>query len=145
PLSNVSTLTAPADISTLSLHDALPISLHHRRIYFYADRFYQINQIYQPNRLSGYATIMHMKWFILLLPLVVVLLPVTSLAQDTGLIPCGYGEACNTGHVAQFANTLISYLISILSVLAVIVLVITGFQMVVSAGNSDQWGVLTKR
>jgi len=86
-----------------------------------------------------------MKWFILLLPLVVVLLPVTSLAQDTGLIPCGYGEACNTGHVAQFANTLISYLISILSVLAVIVLVITGFQMVVSAGNSDQWGVLTKR
>ena len=81
-----------------------------------------------------------------ILPFVLLLLPITGLAQDTGLIPCGYGdEACNTAHVAEFANTIISYLISILSIFAVIVLVITGFQMVVSAGNSDQWGVLTQR
>lgn len=95
---------------------------------------------------KAHGIIVVMRTCLKILPFVLLLLPITGLAQDTGLIPCGYGdEACNTAHVAEFANTIISYLISILSIFAVIVLVITGFQMVVSAGNSDQWGVLTQR
>ena len=80
------------------------------------------------------------------MPFLLVLLPNVVMAQDTGLVPCGYADnPCTTAHVAAFVNGLISFLISILSVFAVIVLVITGFQMVVSAGNADQWGVLTRR
>lgn len=58
-----------------------------------------------------------------------------------GLIPCGGPgeEMCKTEHVTELASTLISFLISMLGIIAVIALVIVGFQMVISAGNETAW------
>src|SRR5690606_10294241 len=64
----------------------------------------------------------------------------TGLAQDTGLVPCGYpGNPCTTAHLASFANRLIDELIKYLSVLAIIVMVYAGFRLVVSAGDEGEW------
>lgn len=64
--------------------------------------------------------------------------PLFSMAQ--GLVPCGYADnPCDTGDVADFVNGMISFLISILGILAVIVLVYVGFRMVTSMGNVSEW------
>lgn len=55
-----------------------------------------------------------------------------------GLVPCS-GPDCNTCSVIQLVNNVISFLVTILSVLAVIVLVFAGFKMVTSGGNQTAW------
>lgn len=78
--------------------------------------------------------------------LALMFLPMLVMAQDSGLIPCGYnGNLCDTSDVATFANTLIDFLIKMLGVIAVIVLVITGVQLVMSAGNESAWTAAKER
>lgn len=68
-------------------------------------------------------------------------------ATAAGLVPCGgEGEAmCDTAFAVQFANGLISFLIQMLGIIAVIVLVIAGFQLVLSAGNEQAWPAAKER
>ncbi len=67
-------------------------------------------------------------------------LPMLVMAQDSGLIPCGYGDnPCDTADVANFVNGLISFLIQMLGVIAVIVMVYAGFQLVTSGGDEGKW------
>lgn len=91
-----------------------------------------------------------MKGLFLALVLCIVFLPSLVTAQDVsiynpdeeyGLVPCGSPgqEPCTTEHVVAFANNVITWLISILGVIAVIALIITGFKLVVSAGNPSAW------
>ncbi|MEX2341146.1 MAG: pilin, partial [Candidatus Paceibacterota bacterium] len=58
-----------------------------------------------------------------------------------GLVPCGSPgqQPCTTEDVVKFANNLITWLISILGVIAVIALMIVGFKLVTSAGNPSAW------
>lgn len=89
-----------------------------------------------------------MRALAILAPFVLVFLPVAALGQDveTGLVTCGYNNnPCDTTDVVNFVNGLIKFLISLLAIIAVIMLTITGFQMVVSGGNSNQMGVLKDR
>lgn len=89
-----------------------------------------------------------MRALAILAPFILILLPVAALGQnvETGLVTCGYnGNPCDTTDVVNFVNGLITFLISLLAVIAVIMLTITGFQMVVSGGNSSQMGVLKSR
>lgn len=73
-------------------------------------------------------------------------LPILVLAQDSGLVPCGYGNnLCDTSDVADFVNGLISYLITMLGIIAVIVLVVVGIQLVTSAGNESAWKAAKER
>jgi len=73
-------------------------------------------------------------------------LPMLVMAQDSGLIPCGYGDnPCDTGDVANFVNGLIDFLIRMLGVIAVIVLVVTGIQLVTSGGDESKWTAAKER
>lgn len=67
------------------------------------------------------------------------LLPLMALAA--GLVPCtgGSDDPCTTADVNALANTVIGYFISLLGVIAVIVLIYVGFEMVTSRGNPSQW------
>ncbi len=77
-----------------------------------------------------------MKYIAMFAPLLLVLMPVVVFGQSNGLVPCGYdNNPCDTGDAVAFVNGLISFLITMLGVIAVIVLVIVGVQMVVSAGD----------
>lgn len=92
-----------------------------------------------------------MKGLFLALVLCLVFLPSLVIAQgdvsiynpdeEYGLVPCGSPgqEPCTTEHVVAFANNVITWLISILGVIAVIALMITGFKLVTSAGNPGAW------
>lgn len=89
-----------------------------------------------------------MRFLPFLLALVIVLLPTfVGAAESTGLVPCGYGDKydCDTADVIQLANNLIDFLIKMLSVIAVIALVYTGFQLVTSAGDESKWSDAKKR
>lgn len=71
--------------------------------------------------------------------LALMFLPALVMAQDSGLIPCGYGDnPCDTGDVANFVNGLISFLIQMLGIIAVIVMVYAGFRLVTSGGNEGE-------
>lgn len=61
--------------------------------------------------------------------------------EGSGLVPCGYGETydCGTDDAITLANNVISFLIKMMSVIAVIAIVITGFQMVTSGGDTKAW------
>ena len=65
-------------------------------------------------------------------------IPQLVLAQAGGLVPCS-GPDCTTDSVVALVANLISFLISMLGVIAVIVLVVVGFRMVVSRGNESEW------
>jgi hypothetical protein len=82
-----------------------------------------------------------MRVLALLVPLFITFLPLVALGQGYGLVPCGNAgqPMCDTSFVATFANGLINFLITMLGVIAVIVLVIVGFQMVMSAGDPGAW------
>jgi len=64
------------------------------------------------------------------------LVPQISLAR--GLVPCG-GEGepdCQTCHVVDLAQNVTSWFVAILSIIAAIIIVIAGIQMVTSGGNT---------
>lgn len=65
-------------------------------------------------------------------------MPVAASAQAGGLVPCS-GPDCNTCHVVALANNVMNWLITFLSILAVIGFVISGFQMVISGGDVGSW------
>lgn len=64
-----------------------------------------------------------------------------NISQASGLVPCGVGEGqmCNACHAVSLVNTLINYLISLFGVIAVIILIIVGFRLVTSGGNTEAW------
>lgn len=86
-----------------------------------------------------------MKYAIVILPTILLFVP--FIGQAAGLVPCGGPgeEMCNTNFAVSFANGLISYLITLLGVIAVIVLVYSGFKMVLSAGNESEWKAAKER
>jgi hypothetical protein len=88
-----------------------------------------------------------MRILTLLVPLLITVLPLVAMGQGAGLVPCGNAgqPMCDTSFVAIFANGLINFLITMLGVIAVIVLVISGFQMVVSAGDPGAWKTAKER
>ncbi len=79
-----------------------------------------------------------MRAYILVAVTFLAILPVVVTAQAGGLVPCS-GPDCTTASVVGLANSLISWLISILGVIAVIVMVYAGFKMVTSAGDEGAW------
>lgn len=78
-----------------------------------------------------------MRIFLATFTVTLLLVPMVSLAQDTGLVPCGYDEPCTTADVATFANWIISFLISILGIIATIALVYAGILLVTSGGDTN--------
>jgi hypothetical protein len=66
---------------------------------------------------------------------------VPSEATAAGLVPCGgNGEpACQSCHVITLANNVITWLITFLSVVAVMAIVYNGFQLVTSQGDTSRW------
>lgn len=81
-----------------------------------------------------------------ILALILLCIPALVFAQETVLVPCGYGDnLCDTSDVADFVNGLIDYLIRILGVIAVIVFVVVGIQLVTSAGNESAWKAAKER
>jgi Na+-driven multidrug efflux pump len=72
-----------------------------------------------------------------------------ALVDAKGLVPCGgTGESpCNACHAMALANELISFLFTILALLAVMVMMYAGVKLVISQGNSHEWeeakGMLT--
>lgn len=65
-------------------------------------------------------------------------MPMVVGAQDTGLVTC-VGPDCNWCSLMSLVNNVVEWLIIFLSVIAVIVLVIAGFKLVTSAGNTEAW------
>ena len=67
-------------------------------------------------------------------------IPVEFVLAD-GLVPCGRGgigpgsEACNTCHIVQLGNTLVNWLIGIITVLFGVLVAVAGFGLVTSQGN----------
>ena len=78
-----------------------------------------------------------MKFIVPALVFAFLIFPSVTLAQG-GLVPCN-GPDCTTCHAVQLANNVVNFLITILSVLAVIVMVYAGFKMVISGGNTEAW------
>lgn len=83
----------------------------------------------------------YMKNLLLGVTLSFVLFPSISFAQDMGLVPCDGSPSspCTTEMAVTFANNLISWLITMLGVIAVIALMFTGFQLLTSGGDSGKW------
>lgn len=75
-----------------------------------------------------------MKYLIFGFVFLIWLLPVGVLAQS-GLVPCD-GPDCNACYLVDTANTLVNFLIQMLSVIGVIVLVVAGFRLVTSGGDA---------
>jgi hypothetical protein len=69
--------------------------------------------------------------------LFLVLAAVPLLSYAAGLVPCGGPEepACQTCHVVQLVNGVISWLVLILGTVAAIIIVYAGFKLVTSGGN----------
>lgn len=76
-----------------------------------------------------------MRYLTFILPSIIAFLPI--IAAAAGLVPCGGpGEPdCTTQSVTILTNTLITFLFTMLSVIAVIVLVYAGFTMLTSGGD----------
>lgn len=75
---------------------------------------------------------------------------VVLLADAKGLVPCGGPSPevpCNACHAMTMVNGLISYLFTIVTFLAVMVMMYAGFKLVTSQGNASEWeeakGMLT--
>ena len=62
----------------------------------------------------------------------------TNTYGNEGLIPCN-GPDCNACHVVELANRVMNFLITIMSIIGVLVMVIAGFKMVTSGGNTASW------
>ena len=75
-----------------------------------------------------------MKYILTLAICATMAIPFLVSAQAGGLVPCS-GPECNTCHVVAMANNVMNWLITFLSVIAVIGFVISGFQLVTSQGN----------
>lgn len=76
-----------------------------------------------------------MKYILTIAICAVFLMPMAVSAQAGGLIPCN-GPDCNTCHVVALANNVVNWLITFLSIVAVIGFVISGFQLVTSGGDT---------
>lgn len=75
----------------------------------------------------------------LILSLILFFLATPTMAADTKkLIPCN-GPDCSACHVVQLGNNLIVLLVQLLSLAAIIMIVIAGFRLVMSGGNSEAW------
>lgn len=57
---------------------------------------------------------------------------------DGGLVTC-QGPDCNACKLVEMVNKIVNFLIVLLTILATFVLVIAGFRMVTSGGNSSAW------
>jgi len=75
-----------------------------------------------------------MKYLIFGLVFLLLILPAGVSAQS-GLVPCN-GPDCNACHLVATANTVVNFLIQLLSVIGVIVLVVAGFRLVTSGGDA---------
>lgn len=64
-----------------------------------------------------------------------------SLVEAKGLVPCGgTGESpCNACHAMGMVNSLISYMFTIITFLAVMVIMYAGVKLVTSQGNASEW------
>lgn len=62
--------------------------------------------------------------------------PILAGAQEQGLVTCN-GPDCNWQALIGMVDSIITWLVGFLAIIAVIVLVITGFQLVTSGGNSE--------
>jgi len=81
-----------------------------------------------------------MKLIIHFLVFVFLLTPVISSAQETqGLVPQCEGSKCSTGDFVKLIDNVIKFLVTMLSVIAVIVMVYAGFLMVTSGGDENKW------
>jgi len=82
-----------------------------------------------------------MKYILSVAICLVFLMPMVVGAQAGGLVTCSgsIGDECNACHLVDLVNGVINWLISILSIIAVIGIVISGFQMVTSGGNESAW------
>ena len=78
-----------------------------------------------------------MRPFVNFLVFLLIASPIAALAQ-AGLVPCN-GVDCNTCDIILLVNGLISFLVTMLSIIAVIVMVYTGFLMVTSGGDETKW------
>lgn len=77
-----------------------------------------------------------MKYFVSLAAFLLLASPVAAMAQ--GLVPqCG--ASCDWCHFMELVNNLVEWLIVMLSIVAVIGLVIAGFRLVTSGGNTSAW------
>jgi hypothetical protein len=71
-----------------------------------------------------------------------------ALVDAAGLVPCGEkGNPCNACHAMGMVNSLISYMFTIITFLAVMVIMYAGVKLVTSQGNASEWeeakGMLT--
>ena len=63
-----------------------------------------------------------------------------ALTDAAGLVPCGEkGNPCNACHAMGMVNNLISYLFTIITFLAVMVIMYAGVKLVTSQGNASEW------
>ncbi len=76
-----------------------------------------------------------MKYISLFIAFLTTSLPLVAAAA--GLVPCGgEGEAmCGTADFVALANNIMSWLVTILSIIAVMVMMVSGFEMVTSGGD----------
>ena len=65
-------------------------------------------------------------------------IPGVAGAQDGGLVTCE-GPDCNWCTLVDMVNGVIDFIIAMLSVIAIIIMVIAGFRMVTSGGDTGAW------
>lgn len=79
-----------------------------------------------------------MRAFVFSLIFVLITAPFMVQAEEGGIIPCD-GPDCSACHVVQLGNNLIVVLVQLLTLVAIIMIVIAGFRLVMSGGNSEAW------
>ena len=67
--------------------------------------------------------------------------PIQSVSADSGLVTCGYtgGPNCDFCYFMKMVNNVITWLFGLLVLIAILLIVYAGFQLVVSAGNESAW------
>lgn len=86
------------------------------------------------------------KFFVYLIVFIVLVFPVISSAQDTGIIPCDNVKTpCDYNALMDLINTLIDFALVKMAVpLCAIMFAYAGFEMVTSAGSSEKKGMAKK-
>jgi len=79
---------------------------------------------------------LYMKWS---LAGVLAFIPSLVSAQTQGFVQCGYDRMCNACDLILLVNNLVTWLFSVLAIFAVLALMVAGFRLVVSGGNTNAW------
>ena len=85
------------------------------------------------------------RYLISLLVFLILIMPIFSRAQSTGLVPCTEGKACNFDMLMKLVSNVLDFIFKFMVIpIAAIMMAYAGFELVTSGGSTEKRGVAKK-